>query len=113
MTDLVDLLTRAADAAGKAAAKAAVEDWYTRDDIEQEGLRFADAVLIAASGPDHWRAVEATLRAAIKAHPAYHHGHAWRAKSCAELGWTTCQWIESLRRLAEQVLRDLAPAVAS
>lgn len=108
--DALNVLTQAADAAEKSAAEASVliTGWYEVDVLTGEKFPPCDARLIAASNPDHWRTIAATLRTAVE----------WnRLVAAVELRTpedyaTTSTAIAALLPLAEQVLRDL-PGTAS
>ena len=112
----VELLTRAADAAGRAAAACEAVSplpaaW---PDVESLLTAFAglispaDARLVAASGPDHWRAVEATFRKQLERHVRFD-----AVDSCQWCGGDDdlvpfpCPPLDDLRDLAEQVLGAL------
>jgi hypothetical protein len=106
----VELLTRAADAAGRAAAASEAMfpsgvGWFVAEALVEQTavINAQDARLIAASGPDHWRKVERLLR------------------DGARVGNLVCgccrAHADGLRDLAEQVLQALdtteAPATAA
>ena len=114
----VELLTRAADAAGKVATEIQGET-VTVDVIgaPHTGGDIAVALAarrIAASGPDHWRAVAATFRDQLQLHTqasvgvaswCAHCDHRWLPLITGQAAG--CPTLQGLRPLAEQVLRDL------
>lgn len=111
--DTVALLTEAADLAENAAERAVATCKPAWSELSPRmSDRFSGPVrrLIAASGPDHWRAVAAMLRSATERHyqdapsPTCVCGLAWRARSCGEL--------TVLRPLAELVVQHLGDKTA-
>lgn len=121
--DALDVLTHAADAAGRIATDATQGKWSVAyyngplgvdcgdvvvADCSNDETRgsLSDPYLIAASNPDHWRTIAAMLRTAVE----------WNGLVAAvelrtpEDYATSSTTIAALLPLAEQVLRDLATA---
>jgi hypothetical protein len=111
--DTVELLTRAADAAGRVAQEAErqqpIASEYALSELV-ELLSPAAGRMIAASGPDHWRAVEATFRKQLALHDR-DASNPWCMTATLDRPYGrsvgACPALEALRDLAEQVLRDL------
>jgi hypothetical protein len=134
----VELLTRAADAAAEAAGAVVQGAWlvvrqyrveavprpqvingltYDWHPFVAESVDESTARLIAASGPDHWRAVEATFRRALELHQpvlfaaaaSVPGGYQQRVRicGCCHRKEFPCETLGALGPLAEQVLRDL------
>lgn len=79
------------------------------DDADGE-LATGDAVLIAAAGPDFWRATAAMMRALDAAHPDAHMRSSPYCGTCARP--EPCPSKAAALPLAERIIRDLEKAAA-
>jgi hypothetical protein len=95
----VELLTRAADAAGN------IAEQMSQRQVPSRGWSEVDRRWLAASGPDHWRAVEATFRRVVERHQPYGDVFADQCRDC--FAEHPCPTLKDLRDLAEQVLQHL------
>lgn len=113
----VELLTRAADAAEDYGLEihSNMRSWSLEEvQAHTVGLRASQRLRIVASGPDHWRAVEATFRRALERHVliSWRFGEVPTGVECEcgqvpEPSETCCRSLEDLRPLAVQVLQNL------
>lgn len=120
----VALLTRAADLAEKAAAAATQGTWQEIEecgawyviaigckgcaptDLTGAGLYSSDASLIAASGPDHWRAAAAGYTKLLALHERYWAPYNEPEHHCRN-GYFACEALAAVRESAELVVQQL------